>query len=67
MKTTELLEQMQAAFYDVVDVAEQNLPEMTYDADDEEVFKDQLDQYNNAIAQFQKTYKELMARTKEKS
>lgn len=60
MKETEkALEEMFSAFYDVVDVAEQNLPETTGDEDCDELIQEQLDQYNQAIAQFQKAYKAL--------
>ncbi|MDD6560919.1 MAG: hypothetical protein PUF17_08110 [Lactimicrobium massiliense] len=65
MKTTEFLEQLQSAFYDVVDVAETNLPEPTGDEDTDELIQDQLNQYDNALETFKKAYKELMAKLKE--
>lgn len=65
MKTTELLEQLQTAFYDVVDVAETNLPEPTGDEDTDELIQEQLNQYDNALETFKKAYKELMVRMKE--
>ena len=66
MKTTELLEQLQSAFYDVVDVAETNLPEPTGDEDTDELIQDQLNQYDNALETFKKAYKELAAKLEEK-
>lgn len=53
------LEEMFSAFYDVIDVTEQNLPETTGDEDTDGLIQDQLDQYNNAITRFQKAYKAL--------
>lgn len=55
------LEAMFSAFYDVVDVAEKNLPETTGDEDCDAIIQEQLDQYNSAIAQFQRAYKALKA------
>lgn len=66
MKTTELLRQLQSAFYDVVDVAETNLPEPTGDEDTDELIQDQLNQYDNALETFKKAYKELAAKLEEK-
>lgn len=60
MKETEkALEEIFTAFYDVVDVAEQNLPETTGDEDCDGLIQEQLDQYNSAIAKFQRAYKAL--------
>ena len=53
------LEELQSAFYDVVDVVETNLPELTGDEDSDELIQEQLDQYNNAIVRFQRAYKSL--------
>lgn len=66
MKTTELLRRLQSAFYDVVDVAETNLPEPTGDEDTDELIQDQLNQYDNALETFKKAYKELAAKLEEK-
>lgn len=66
MKTTELLRQLQSAFYDVVDVTETNLPEPTGDEDTDELIQDQLNQYDNALETFKKAYKELAAKLEEK-
>ena len=53
------LEELQSAFYDVVDVVETNLPELTGDEDSDELIQEQLDQCNNAIVRFQRAYKSL--------
>lgn len=55
----ELLEEIQRAFYDVVDVVETNLPETTGDEDVDQLIQEQLDQCNNAIVRFQMAYKVL--------
>lgn len=53
------LEELQSAFYDVVDVVETNLPDLTGDDDVDQLIQEQLDQYNNAIIRFQRAYKSL--------